>query len=293
MQEIGSVMVSTVFAVKPDDHSLWEHDSEQQWHQISAAPTGEIIGGYWGLVSTNRDTGDLWSWHGDENAWLRMSGPSGGVAVTARAVYSVQPEDRTVYGTRGADAGNGETSWNQVATDPTGQIYGGGYDDVDLLVSTNPFSGELFLYQGTPGDWKNDWKRISGPSGGVAITANTIYSLTTDRSSLYSYDVRQDSWTRIAGPTGQIYGGEWGLVSTNPQTGDLFRYRGNRDDWEMIGEGIGGPGNSFAVERSLYRSCTNPGPDSGVYKYDESDKSWTKIGPVAESITTAYWEHIS
>ena len=63
---------------------------------------------------------------------------------------------------------------------PAGEIYGGGYG----LVATNPSTGDLWRYLGTP----QEWELIGSPGATFVVTGNTVVGLSPDRSAVWQYD---------------------------------------------------------------------------------------------------------
>jgi len=171
-----------------------------------------------------------------------------------------------------------QTSWMwQKVGLPAGRIYAGGYG----LVATDPNTGALFIYQGSPGYWT----QIGGAGAEFAVTDDSIYGLTPNKGAVYRYDrYPGTSWTWVGGPASRLYGGDWGLVATDPD-GNLWRYTyipyEHPGNWQLIG----GPGAEFAVADRTVFGLT---PDKGaVYRYDGYGTSWTYVGGAAAQIATA------
>ena len=74
---------------------------------------------------------------------------------------------------------------------PAGQIYAGGLG----LFATNPTTGDLYHYLGSP----FQWARVGGPGRMFAVNAGHLYGLSPDGSGVWQYtgDGTNDSWTPI------------------------------------------------------------------------------------------------
>ncbi|MFC7266060.1 hypothetical protein [Streptomyces lutosisoli] len=268
----------SVFALSPDKNGVY-HYHDGAWIKVGG-PAAQLYGGDWGLVATNPNSGDLFRYLNNPDKWERIGGPGASFAVTRDSVYGLSPDRGAVY----AFTGSGD-SWTQIGG-PAGQIYGGGWG----LVATNPNSGDLFQYLNGP------WRQIGGPGASFAVTNDSVYGLSTNPSGggVYRYDGQGTSWTKIGGPAGQIYGGDWGLAATNPDSGDLFGFQyvspeDNPDISPGIWRQVGGPGAAFSVSyQTIFGLSTNPN-GGGVYRYDDTGTSWTKIGGPADSIAAAMW----
>jgi len=162
-------------------------------------------------------------------------------------------------------------TWEQIGT-AASAIYAGG----NRLFATNPGSGDIYEYNGTPGSWT----KVGGPGNMFAVGGNgQIYGLSPDLSGVWKYNNSPMNWTQIGGPASKIYARGDKLFATNPSTGDIYQYNGTPNSWTKVG----GPGNMFAVGGmgQLYGIS----PDmSGVWKYDGTPMNWTKIGGPASKI---------
>uniref|UniRef100_UPI00278C029A hypothetical protein n=1 Tax=Streptomyces venezuelae TaxID=54571 RepID=UPI00278C029A len=145
---------------------------------------------------------------------------------------------------------------------------------------TNPSSGDLYRYLGTP----DDWQYIGSAGASFAVATDTVYGLTPSRDAVYRYDGQDSSWTKVGGASGEIYAGDWGrgLVATGPGAGDPAAYvgapGGAPGDWRPIGTA----GASFAVATDSVYKLT-PARDA-VHRYDGFGLSWTKVGDAAHSL---------
>ncbi|MFE5430000.1 hypothetical protein [Peribacillus simplex] len=165
------------------------------------------------------------------------------------------------------------------------ELFGGGFGLFATMRNVNGFqNGHLWWWRRRLGIMFNGWHPIGRPGYMFAVTSESVYGLTPDRSAVYRYDgyrtgtLQENNWTRVGGPAGRLYGGKFGLFATNPSNGNLFRYLGSPDKWEFIGL----PGASFAVTGDTVYGLT---PDrSAVYRYDGFGSNWTRVGGPAKEI---------
>ncbi|MFI1652283.1 hypothetical protein ACH4XT_35865, partial [Streptomyces avidinii] len=146
---------------------------------------------------------------------------------------------------------------------PAKNIYAGGAG----LFATNPDTGHIYQYGGTP----NHWTEIGGPGATFASGHDRLYAIAPDHSAVYEWTGNGTDWTRIGGPAKNIYAGGAGLFATNPDTGHIYQYGGTPDRWTEIG----GPGATFTVSDTQLYGLT---PDrSATYRWD-GKANWTRIG---------------
>ncbi|MFG3404321.1 hypothetical protein [Streptomyces sp. NPDC048142] len=175
-------------------------------------------------------------------------------------VYGLNPDRSAVYQRTSG------TSWTRIGG-PAGTLIGGD----GALFATNPSTGDLFRYNGTP----DRWSKVGGPAAQFVVAGDRLYGLSPDRSSVFQYSGQGDTWTKVGGAAGKLYGGGAGLFATNPSTGDLFRFSGMPDRWSKVG----GPGAQFAVTGDrLYGLSADK---SSVFQWSGSGTSWVKVGGAA------------
>ncbi|MFC8453831.1 hypothetical protein [Kitasatospora sp. NPDC057223] len=162
-------------------------------------------------------------------------------------------------------AGNGST-WVPVGTEASALFAG----DAGVF-ATNPATGDIYRYDGTPGRWTP-----AGSAGAQFATGGRdLYALTPRRDAVMRYD-SPGHWTLIGGPALDIYAGGAGLFATRPGDGHLMRYLGREQQWERIGN----PGLQFAVgPRDIYGLNSD-----GVFHWTGQGDGWHRIGPTAVSI---------
>ncbi|MFI6599180.1 family 43 glycosylhydrolase [Nonomuraea sp. NPDC050536] len=161
------------------------------------------------------------------------------------------------------------TSWSTIGG-PAGTLYASGYG----VFATNPTSGDIYHYNGTP----NNWTRIGGPGATFAVNATSLYGLAPDHSAVMQWSGAGQTWIKIGGPAGQLYAGGANLFATNPTTGDIYRYNGTPNNWTQVG----GPGAAFAANAiGLYGLS----PDrSEVLQWAGSGMTWSQIGGPAAAL---------
>ncbi|MHC0430988.1 family 43 glycosylhydrolase [Streptomyces sp. O3] len=182
-----------------------------------------------------------------------------------RHVYGLSPDKSGVYQRTSG------TSWVRIGGAAGALIGGDG-----SLFATNPSSGDLYKYNGTP----EDWSKVGGPGAQFVVADGRLYGLSPDKDAVYEWTGSGTAWTKVGGAADKLYGGGAGLYATNPATGDLYRYLGTPDSWSKVG----GPGAQFAVtEDHLYGLS----PDKrAVYQWTGSGTAWTKVGGAAGELIT-------
>lgn len=182
--------------------------------------------------------------------------------VTGPHLYGTTPDHSAVSRWDG-------TSWTPIGG-PATHLYGGGYG----LFATAPGTGDISLYNGTPGNWT----RVGGPGASFAVNATHLYGITPDHSHVVQWTGDGTAWTEIGGPASQIYAGGDALYATDPSTGDISRYDGTPGNWTRIG----GPGAAFAANANGLYGLT---PDhSQVVQWTGNGTAWTQIGGPASHI---------
>lgn len=224
-------------------------------------------------------TGDIYSYLGTPMKWTKIGGPGkkfvvGPTTPTEPYLVGLSPDKNGVwlmeYISKPGEAGEVEDKWKKIGG-PAGDIFGG---DAGIF-ATNPTSGDVWQYNGTP----MNWTKIGGPGKMFAVGKKNVYGLSPDGSGVWQYSGVPMKWTKIGGPAGSIYTGGNKLYATNPKTGDIWQYNGTPMKWTKIG----GPGKMFAVSNSGALFGLSP-DGSGVWQYSGVPMKWTKIGGAAESI---------
>jgi hypothetical protein len=193
---------STICAFTPDRVNVFRFDgTPNAWTKIGFR-LGQLYGGDFGLVGTDASgTGEplgtlLWWRRGMHDfvshAWHPIGGPGASFAVTPDTVYGLTPDRGAVFRFNPAS----QNDWTQVGT-AASQIYAGPFG----LVATDPSTGDLFLFLGTP----MNWTQIGGPGASFAVTQDTVFGLTPDRGAVNRYDLRGTSWTQVGGPAAAIF----------------------------------------------------------------------------------------
>lgn len=88
-------------------------------------------------------------------------------------------------------SGSGTAKTGPGSAPPAKNIYAGGAG----LFATNPKTGHIYQYNGTP----DQWTEIGGPGATFTVSDTHLYGLTPDRSATYRWDGAA-GWTRIGGP---------------------------------------------------------------------------------------------
>eukprot|EP00130_Batrachochytrium_dendrobatidis_P008451 XP_006683326.1 hypothetical protein BATDEDRAFT_93090 [Batrachochytrium dendrobatidis JAM81] len=270
------VVTNTIAASTPDARAVFVYTGGTSWRQVATAAQAnayrEMHGGGVGLVLTFGPNRAIFQ-HIGNSAWRELTTidppGTGSIALTAEGIYAVL--NAKVYRHSGFASAS---PWTEIGSNAR-RLFGGRYG----LVATDPTTGNLFRYLGSP----HNWQHIGGPGAMFAVTADSVYGLTPNKSGVFRYDGNGTSWTQIGSAAGEIYGGSWGLVATDPTNGNLSRYLGSPNNWQHIG----GPGAMFAVTDDTVFGLT---PDrDAVYRYDETGNSWTSVGGPAHQIVAIGW----
>jgi beta-fructofuranosidase len=145
---------------------------------------------------------------------------------------------------------------------PAANLYAGGAG----LVATDPKTGDVVRYNGTP----MSWTRIGGPGRTFAVNDYGVYGLAPDGSAVFRWTGNGTAWQKIGGPAGTLHAGSRKLVATNPQSGDLYLYGNEQENWKRIG----GPATSVTIsDRGIYELTT-----TGVYEWSGTDTTWNRVG---------------
>ncbi|MFE7384857.1 phospholipase A2 [Streptomyces zhihengii] len=190
----------------------------------------------------------------------------GSIVASGSAVYALAQDHSAVY----AWASTRDTgTWTKIGG-PAKALYAG---DAGLF-ATNPDTGNLHHYSGTP----EQWTEIGGPGADFAVGNGHVYALAPDHSALHEWTGQGTEWTKIGGPAKALYAGDAGLLATNPDTGNLHHYSGTPEQWTEIG----GPGADFAVGNGHVYALA---PDhSALHEWTGQGTEWTKIGGPAKAL---------
>ncbi|WP_251075751.1 M64 family metallopeptidase [Streptomyces sp. ISL-12] len=201
-QRIGSagasfaVAADTVYGLTPSRNAVYRYDgSGTSWTRIGG-PAGQLYAGAWGLVATNPSSGDLYRYLGTPDSWQRIGSAGASFAVATDTVYGLTPTRNAVYRYDGSG-----TSWTRIGG-PAGQIYTGDWGRG--LVATNPSSGDLYTYLGTP----DSWRHTGSAGASFAVATDTVYGLTPSRNAVYRYNGSGLSWTKVGDAAHSIAAGD-------------------------------------------------------------------------------------
>ncbi|MFC0438187.1 glycosyl hydrolase family 32 [Kutzneria buriramensis] len=241
----GSYTGTDVFRSKDPFHF---QIGDQAGHIASHAAEVVQDGGQWWVSTAGWGQGGVYlaplNWQDHPSPWQRT-------------LYAMTPDRSAVM------AYDGKT-WTKIGG-PAGSFYAGGAG----LFATNPQTGDLYHYNGSP----MNWSRIGGPGRTFAVNDDGVYGLSPDGQGVYHW-TGGTNWTQVGGPAGTLYAGSHKLLATNPQSGDVYLYANTPNSWERIG----GPATTFAVsDRGIYELTA-----AGVSQWDDS--GWRQIGGPAGAI---------
>jgi hypothetical protein len=179
-----------------DRHDKVEHydpyGGHFHWSEVGG-PASTIVGGAWGLVATNPDSGEVFRYRYRSGVWERISGPVHQVAITPETAYAVSADGYVSF-----YSGNGQwTAVDGLVVDSlTAGVWG--------LVAVQRGTGNLYQYLNAPGEYVPQWKQIGGPGHLFAVGTTTVYGLTPAKDAVYEYQPGSGSWTAIGGPADAI-----------------------------------------------------------------------------------------
>jgi hypothetical protein len=207
------------------------------------------------------------------NVWISAAGwAQGGVylaplqfhatAATGKNLYELTPDKSAVL-----EYTNG--SWTKIGG-PAANLYTGGAG----VFATDPTTGAVNEYTGTPMAWKN----IGGPGADFEVNATTIYGLAPDHSMVMQYT--GSGWIKIGGPASHLYAGGQDVFATDPNTGDIWRYTGAPMDWNEIG----GPGKQFVANAVGLFGLAPDGSQVVEWSCAGTTPGWAQIGGPAATL---------
>lgn len=189
-----------LYGLSEDGKSVWKYSKNgSTWLKIGETAAG-IYGGENGLYATNPVSKDLLKYDAAANSWSKVGGPGKMFAVGAKGhLYGLASDGASVWKYDGTG-----TKWTRIGG-PAGKIYAGG----SKLYATNPTTGEVFLYLGSP----NNWKKIGKPGNMFSVDQQgNLYGLSPNSSQIWEYIAAQDKWIHIGGKAEAIVAGAYKQV---------------------------------------------------------------------------------
>lgn len=203
-----------------------------------------------------------------------------------------------------------QDSWERIKDDVQ-QIYGGRAG----LFAVLPGKGDIARYTEGMRPGQGKWETVGGPGAEFAVTNDTLYGLSLDRTSLHQW-TEKTGWVTVKLPVEgrieRIYGGGAGLFAVLPGGKEIARYADST--WQTVG----GAGLEFAVtSTALYRLSADQSvaewtPENGwqniadkmqhiygggetplaiapghgdVMQFDTNTRQWTVVGGPGASFT--------
>ncbi|QES51878.1 hypothetical protein DEJ50_32550 [Streptomyces venezuelae] len=177
-------------------------------------------------------------------------------------LYALTPDKSAVTVWNGS-------SWTRIGG-AAGAIHAGGAG----LFATNPATGDIYRYNGTP----DSWTKVGNPGAAFAVSGDRLYALTPDRQAVMQWTGTGENWIQIGGAASAIHAGGAGLFATDPHTGVINRYNGTPGSWSKVGN----PGAAFAVSGDRLYALT---PDrQAVMQWTGTGENWIQIGGPAAAI---------
>ena len=210
-----------LYGLSPDGGAVMGYDEiAGSWVRVGGAAS-KIFGGMGGLYATNPDTGDLYRYEGFSRdqlttpKWTKVGGPGKTFAVGGFGrLYGISTSGQGVYSFDGQPM-----KWTQIGG-PAAEIYAGG----DELYATNPQTGDINRYMGTP----FSWTKMGDPGKMFAVDdSGRLYGLSSDSKKIILYKGPM-KWIGIGGPAefrAIFAGGEdiyATIYATDPKTNNLI-----------------------------------------------------------------------
>jgi hypothetical protein len=256
-------------ALSPDHSGVWQWlgsgTDPMAWQQIGG-PAGNLYASNGVILATNPGNGDLYAYEGSPNHWHKIGGPGRTFALQPADAFSVW-----IYGLSPDGSGvyiytpsQGVTAWERIGG-AANWIYAGGAG----LFATNPQTGNIYSWNGSP----DDWSYIGEPGRHFVVNNVGLYGLTPSGDAIYQW-VGGARWTQVGTAAAWMYAASHTLLATNPQTGDVYRYAGHDTTWDKLG----GPGSDFAIDtQSDGVYGLSPNKDA-VYRFAQYPTTWDQIG---------------
>jgi hypothetical protein len=264
----------TVFALSPTDSYVAEWTGlTTGWTEIGGAAT-HVYAGSAGVFATNPTTGDIWEYDGTPGSWTDIGGPGAEFAEGGGHLYGLGPNRSYVAEWNGTAGG-----WTVVGG-AAADIYAG----TDGLVATAPSgnsSGDVWHYDGTPGDWTD----IGRHGWDFAVGNGVVYRADDDLTSVSAW-TGGTAWTPIL-TTGtdivNLVGGDQGVYVYNiaASGNQILAYQGTPNAWTVIATGTG-PFPEAESRTSLYGVTFGATGAATVDQYAGSGTAWTVIGGPAD-----------
>ncbi|MGF1426176.1 hypothetical protein [Kitasatospora sp. LaBMicrA B282] len=267
-------------ALSPNKSAVYEWKSGSGWTQIGG-PAGSVVTGGGYVIATNPTTGNVYRYNGTPMSWSQIGGPGAQFAIDSFGdVVALSPDRSAVM-----ELPLGETGWIKIGG-PAAFIAAGG----SSVIATNPTTGNVYRYNGTP----MSWSQIGGPAAGGADTQpgfglddfGNVYGLSPDKQAVMELPVSATSWIKIGGPASSIIASGGGLLATSPATdpttANIYQYDGRPMSWSQIG----GPGHQFTQDNQGDVFALSP-DQSAVMELPATGTGWTKIGGPASFIAAS------
>ncbi|RKT09231.1 phospholipase A2-like protein [Streptomyces sp. 1114.5] len=286
---MGKAVASSdgVYVLPKDGSGVYQWSADRDgWRKIGQ-PAKTIYAGVDTVYATNPASGDVWRYNGKPDDWTRISGPVADLAATDKHLYKIPADRSGVWQYTGK-----KDEWRKVGG-PAAHLYtytgktkalknaekqrGGaqGLLTDSPLFATDRDSGTIAHYLGSP----NEWSVIGQPGAEFAVTDESLFGLSPDRSGIWRWngrDGKASEWTNVRNQRTEYIIAADTLFAVNPGTGDIVKHDGN-GRWNWIGH----PGTGFATSGGQLYGISPDG--TGLYRYTwDSKNTWKLLGaPVA------------
>ena len=175
-----------LYQIPSDQGSVWKYNgSGTAWTQIGGPATMLMADGY-GVFAVNPASHNVYRYNGVPGSWTNIGGAFlASFEVTNSGIYGIPSNHSGVWKYNGSG-----TAWTQIGG-PAMTLWGGN----STLLATNPTSGDVFHYLGTPGSWQ----LIGGPGRQFIATPNgAIYGVAPSDSTVWQYTENGTSWIQLS-----------------------------------------------------------------------------------------------
>ncbi len=201
-----------------------------QWIKIGDNIDSAISGGSQ-LFARESSTGNLLRYDGSPGQWTQIGGPAYARYVAGNGfVAGVSPDMNQIRRWYGS-------AWTQIGGPSNGLLASG-----SALYSIDRPSGDLYRYDGSPGQWT----RIGGPGYMFAAGPGYVVGISSDMKQVWRWD--GSSWTQIGGPARELATCGQDIYTLKADSAEVYRRDGASSAWTRVGDApffLTGGGSSF------------------------------------------------
>ncbi|MBK8261236.1 MAG: hypothetical protein IPK80_07820 [Nannocystis sp.] len=207
------------------------------------------------LFARQSSTGNLLRYDGSPGQWTQIGGPAYARYVAGNGfVAGVSPDMNQIRRWDGS-------AWTQIGGPSNGLLASG-----SALYSIDRPSGDLYRYDGSPGQWT----RIGGPGYMFAAGPGYVVGISSDMKQVWRWD--GGSWAQIGGPARDLATCGQDIYTLKADSAEVYRRDGASLAWTRVGDApffLTGGGLSFiAVIMGNQQDVRRYSPGGG----------WTSLG---------------